>query len=1387
MFNRLLFAKFQGKLLLEMCLLLLLIATCYEGADAHVKDKSVTRHLLAVESQPLKSSKSSEEMTSETTSETSTETEETSTQESSTETEESSTETNESSSETSTEPTDTDESSSTPSQASTTAPGQVFTMPPQPVKTLATDAKSQTTKAQKVADSTPLGPELPTSSQKSSTTAEPATGESTSGGSETEESSTEESSTEESSTETGESSTEESSTETSTETEPASSETPSGTQTTRLFTMPKSGQATTAEIKSKTETSATVKEAGPQTTTAAFEHPRTTTSQNSAEGSTTETEESSSEETSESSEESSTEEPTTTATSLLSTTTTKAGSGTASTAGTTSPHSTTTEAESSTPRETTETSEETSTETDETSTETATGTPTETEEELHSSSGRSLRSLKAVEAPQNLPAVNVDEEKSTDETSKETTSESSTETEETSTQESSTETEESSTETNESSSETSTEPTDTDESSSTPSQASTTAPGQVFTMPPQPVKTLATDAKSQTTKAQKVADSTPLGPELPTSSQKSSTTAEPATGESTSGGSETEESSTEESSTEESSTETGESSTEESSTETSTETEPASSETPSGTQTTRLFTMPKSGQATTAEIKSKTETSATVKEAGPQTTTAAFEHPRTTTSQNSAEGSTTETEESSSEETSESSEESSTEEPTTTATSLLSTTTTKAGSGTASTAGTTSPHSTTEAESSTPRETSETSEETSTQTDETSTETATETPTETEEELHSSSGRSLKTVDSSEVLNRNSTGPLRIVSKSLKNAGRSTSKTNPDISCSVSLVVNIPVSAAQFYHATTYSSFLQSVSNCVQCGSCSQEKFDSLGCEKCLIFIPAVVERENMEVGDSIDVDIEIQKLRCSIAAELSKKLDSTLLLRLDVSKFSNADFVVRPYVSISQRPSPAPDSNVILSRTKSFRVSKSKEAVSTFDAEFSGAGRFVSMKPTSKSSVYNESSSLPSTISPKPLDPVLDGSYEKTKLNSDTILADMSELTNTIADGSAGGGINAAVLLVSQISKNIFSFMSSFTSHAEGKRSLTDSHIDLESNVKETHSTRIYNPTHNAAPFVSSPDDDQEVIPGLESLGRVKRLLGPVYLSTPACDQDTSYSLYSGRVHLFFESGSWPCAQRPNMDLSVYVFIPPQEKTVPGDVCGPAVYIQSHNYQPLRPVYISLPCDAAKMNGSNEALPLSFDLVSGNWVFDGTAPEKSVVNGTLWTQTRKLSVHAASFFSEKSFVAGSKMGVIVGSVIGSAFVVVLTSLVVWFRYRIQFKQTELLETQDNILPAAENQKKRQSSVFSSEAVEFIYNMTSELRRQSALRQRRHSTSAATVEQEDGCGEAEDSLIADSGVQVDFHIAKEKRVRQSSGSIPLLGESVRNDVNIDDRTGPFAQ
>jgi hypothetical protein len=204
-----------------------------------------------------------------------------------------------------------------------------------------------------------------------------------------------------------------------------------------------------------------------------------------------------------------------------------------------------------------------------------------------------------------------------------------------------------------------------------------------------------------------------------------------------------------------------------------------------------------------------------------------------------------------------------------------------------------------------------------------------------------------------------------------------------------------------------------------------------------------------------------------------------------------------------------------------------------------------------------------------------------------------------------------------------------------------------------------------NNTKFLHDADDDTlEIIAGLESFGRVKKLFGPVTLDTPSCSQDTTYAMFSNTVKISFESGAWPCERRSSdhSALKVYIFLPPNPNLLPGDSCGPAVYIKSKKNVLLKPIHILLPCDISMYNGTKKAVSMSHNIKTENWILDSSPAHTTIVNGTVWVTTQNLSVHLAVFLpAELSSVSFKAEGVIVGSVIGSAIVVFISSLLIWF------------------------------------------------------------------------------------------------------------------------------
>eukprot|EP00291_Cryptomonas_curvata_P025416 CAMPEP_0172168492 /NCGR_PEP_ID=MMETSP1050-20130122/10175_1 /TAXON_ID=233186 /ORGANISM="Cryptomonas curvata, Strain CCAP979/52" /LENGTH=190 /DNA_ID=CAMNT_0012839435 /DNA_START=186 /DNA_END=758 /DNA_ORIENTATION=+ len=112
------------------------------------------------------------------------------------------------------------------------------------------------------------------------------------------------------------------------------------------------------------------------------------------------------------------------------------------------------------------------------------------------------------------------------------------------------------------------------------------------------------------------------------------------------------------------------------------------------------------------------------------------------------------------------------------------------------------------------------------------------------------------------------------------------------------------------------------------------------------------------------------------------------------------------------------------------------------------------------------------------------------------------------------------------------------------------------------------------------------------------------------------------------------------------------------------------------------------------------------------------------------LSVYSGFWIHEEK--SSSKGGVILGSIIGSSFVVFLTSLFVLFRYRGQLKMicwgytAPISSVTDKQMQQG---ARRRASISTEETAEFINTLGIALRRQSVLRQR--SNLVATIDDND--------------------------------------------------------
>ena len=227
-------------------------------------------------------------------------------------------------------------------------------------------------------------------------------------------------------------------------------------------------------------------------------------------------------------------------------------------------------------------------------------------------------------------------------------------------------------------------------------------------------------------------------------------------------------------------------------------------------------------------------------------------------------------------------------------------------------------------------------------------------------------------------------------------------------------------------------------------------------------------------------------------------------------------------------------------------------------------------------------------------------------------------------------------------------------------------------------------------------------LLPGLESIGCVRLLLGPVDFGKPAASESSLFQLPAPyqTVQILIPSGAWLGGEAAS-ELTVSVFTLPAlpiNMSVPGAIGGPAIFLQPLNFAPAKPIQVVLPCNQSLQNASNIASVYSFDAGGGSWI-QSLAKDVEYANGTCRVNVQFLSVLVSSWVSSADNSASKATAVIYGSVIGSAFVVFLTSLAVLFRYRFHLKTFKPIENN--------------ASVLTGDAAELVYNIRAELRKNS--------------------------------------------------------------------------
>jgi hypothetical protein len=314
---------------------------------------------------------------------------------------------------------------------------------------------------------------------------------------------------------------------------------------------------------------------------------------------------------------------------------------------------------------------------------------------------------------------------------------------------------------------------------------------------------------------------------------------------------------------------------------------------------------------------------------------------------------------------------------------------------------------------------------------------------------------------------------------------------------------------------------------------------------------------------------------------------------------------------------------------------------------------------------------------------------------------------------------------------------------HVLNQITSTSSIITFSSNSSDL-SPEFQSPANKtAAGGVQNQSNYISNIPGLEIFGSVFVLMGPVDLTIEYSDIETVYALpepFNG-IQLIIPAGAGPFRRSLRNHLTVYVFLIPNSVSVPGESCGPAVFLQRSEVTFQKSIGISLPCsynetDVGLVSNVPAAVEYSFE--TGNWSRLQYLPNQSFANGSVWARIKNFSVYTASLLSTEgdgeapqSRAGGSKVTVLIGSVIGSAFVLMLTSLMVWYRYRMQLKAFKQLQEYDDLISVSWTADRRSSSLFATDAADLVYSLRNMLRRQSSIHQRKQSKLFETDELQD--------------------------------------------------------
>jgi hypothetical protein len=165
-------------------------------------------------------------------------------------------------------------------------------------------------------------------------------------------------------------------------------------------------------------------------------------------------------------------------------------------------------------------------------------------------------------------------------------------------------------------------------------------------------------------------------------------------------------------------------------------------------------------------------------------------------------------------------------------------------------------------------------------------------------------------------------------------------------------------------------------------------------------------------------------------------------------------------------------------------------------------------------------------------------------------------------------------------------------------------------------------------------------------------------------------------QIRIFVPAGAWPQARRDSSgSLKVALLLLPDSLAVPGEQNGPAVAMAPLNFNPLKPVILSLPVDQTAMNKSRIPAMFTRNLSVGDWYKNSYPAGGQLGNASVFAEISDFSLHASFWISPDETIATSealtnKNVLIIGAVVGSAAALFLASVAFIFRDKLYLRRS---------------------------------------------------------------------------------------------------------------------